>query len=235
MICENTGRRWELRARVASGVLFAAAFVGLSLPWEPVEARDEILAIRPGRQSGLDMIVNRVTQSEWSDVVFAAMAVFLVAAPVIGLRLSFRDTRKAAVVRAILAFVSVMPFAFVILLSFGLTGSAPTWSRGGSRSGPSWAPLSSTSSPRPPGVARRAVGKDRTPARPSSRKARDVRTRLRQRSPAATHGAFADHHGRYVRWSSGARSRCRPIERRKTRPGSARDRGRRCDRDGSVG
>lgn len=119
------GRHWELRARVASGFLFAAALVGLSLPWEPVESRDEILAIRPGRQTGLDMLVNRVLQSEWSDVVFVAMAVFLVVAPVIGLTLSFRGTRRAAVVRAILAFVSVTPFAFLLLISFGLTGRSP--------------------------------------------------------------------------------------------------------------
>jgi len=121
----DRGRHWEARVRVASGVLFAAALVGLSLPWEPVEASDEILAIRPGRQTGLDMLVNFVLRSEWSDVVFVAMAVSLVAAPVIGLTLSLRGTRWAAVVRAILAFVSVMPFAFVLLISFGLTGRPP--------------------------------------------------------------------------------------------------------------
>ncbi|MGH2673446.1 MAG: hypothetical protein ACRDHC_10755 [Actinomycetota bacterium] len=90
------GRHWELRARVASGVFFAAALVGLSLPWEPVESSDEILA-----------------------------KVFLMAAPVVGLTLSFRGTRRAAVVRVLLAFVGVMLVALPLLIRFGWTGRPP--------------------------------------------------------------------------------------------------------------
>ncbi|MGH2591498.1 MAG: hypothetical protein ACRDGW_11975 [Actinomycetota bacterium] len=95
------GRHWELRARVASGVFFAAALVGFSLPWEPVESSDEILA-----------------------------KVFFMAAPVVGLTLSFRGTRRAAVVRAILAFVGVMLFGLPLLIAFGWTGRPPDFAAG---------------------------------------------------------------------------------------------------------
>lgn len=113
----DRGRHWEVRARVASGVLFAAAFVGLSLPWER----------RSAPRTGFDLYVDNFLDTSWSDIVIVSMSVFVVATPVVGLTLSFLRTRRVAVVRAILAFVSAAPLAFLLLIHFGLTGSAPDW------------------------------------------------------------------------------------------------------------
>lgn len=97
VIGTDTNRRLELRARVASSVLFATAVVGLFLPW----------ADRPGQ--GL-----------------VSLAV-LMALPGAGLALGIRGTRKAAVARAILAAVGTAPFVLGIGFSLALSGRPPDW------------------------------------------------------------------------------------------------------------
>jgi len=109
------GRHWEARVWVASGVLFGAAIGGLFLPWER----------RSAPRTGFDLYVGNFLDKSWSDALLVSMSVLVVATPVVGLTLSFLRTRRVAVVRAILAFVSVAPLAFLLVIHFGLTGRPP--------------------------------------------------------------------------------------------------------------
>lgn len=106
----DTGPRWELVAYVASSVLFAAAVVALFLPWE----------VRSEARTGLDLLLNHA----------GVFGIIIVGAPVVGLALGLRRTRRAAVARAILAAVGTASSGFYILLAFGLEGRAPDWMGG---------------------------------------------------------------------------------------------------------
>ena len=115
----DTGPRWELRARVASSVLFGAGVVGLFLPWDRSEAR-----------TGLDILLESMLKSSglgWYDFNPAAVAsaVIILTAPVVGLALGLRRTRRAAIARAVIAAAGTAPFAFGIWVAFGLTGRPP--------------------------------------------------------------------------------------------------------------
>lgn len=117
----DADQRRSSALRVASGVLFAVAILGmLFLPWDHAGI------------TGLDMLLgiswsDMVRHPDWPDLVGLAV---LWAGPVVGLALSFRTTRRAAVARAILAATGTAWFALWMLLSFGLTGRPPdtiTW------------------------------------------------------------------------------------------------------------
>lgn len=118
------GRHWKLR--VASGVLFAAAFVGLFLPW--ADRPGTYFDPGSGRRSGLDIFVLDISLSEivrHPDWPRLAGLVVLVALPVVGFTLSIRSTRRSAVARAILAAIGTAPLVFAICFSFAWTGRPP--------------------------------------------------------------------------------------------------------------
>lgn len=94
----DTGSRWELRARVASGAFLAAALAGLFLPWDRI--------VRSETQTGLEAVPLGLTT-------------------VLAFALSVRRTRRAAVARAILAVISTGPLVFAICFSFAWTGRPP--------------------------------------------------------------------------------------------------------------
>lgn len=108
----DTGPRWELRARVASGVLFGAAVVGLFVMWDRSEPRPRLDP--DGWRGG------------WPDLFGLVVLLSMLA----GLALSVRGTWGAAVVRAILAAVGTAWLGLGIFLASAFGGRPPDWMGG---------------------------------------------------------------------------------------------------------